>query len=140
MWRRLLGTSGALLVLCGVPAQADKLPVDQGLQVSLKPGITRMKVGQVVDFHMTFTDDDAASAEGSIDVQAVGGTGFAADGACDTPLQRRPMAGGADARAVFKKPGRYVVRAMVSSSTCSQALTGAGGEHVVVARTITVAR
>lgn len=50
----------ALLVLVTLAlSSAEKLPIDEGLTVTLSPGITKMRVGQTVDFTMSFTDDDA---------------------------------------------------------------------------------
>lgn len=121
-------------------AQAEKLPTDKGLQVSLKPYISRIRVGQVLVFHMTFDDDDAAFADGSVNVQGVGGTGVSADGPCTTPVQRQRLAAGADVQAVFRRPGRYLVRAVVATRTCYYGLTHRGDERVVVSRMVTVSR
>jgi hypothetical protein len=130
------------LAVLGTPAvsHAEKLPTDEGLKVTLSPGTTKMRVGQAVEFTMSFTDDDAVSVETSLDVEGVGGTGMAGDGACSSPLQRTPMDGRALALAKFKKPGKYVVRGVVTTSACHGTLTGMGTERVTITRTITVTR
>jgi hypothetical protein len=131
----------ALLVVCApVAAQAEKVPTDEGLRVTLSPNVTKMRVGQVVDFSLRYTDDDAVSAEVDLSVESVGGTRMAGDGSCATPIERHPNSGGALARAKFKKPGKYVVRGVVTTSTCYGQLNGAGNERVTVTRTITVVR
>ena len=114
--------------------------MDEGLKVTLNPGITKMRVGQAVEFTMAFTDDDAVSVETSLDVQGVGGTGMAGDGVCSSPLQRAPMDGRALALAKFKKPGRYVIRGVVSTFACHGQLTSMGTERVTITRTIIVTR
>lgn len=50
------------------------------------------------------------------------------------------MSGGVYFAAVFRKPGRYVVRAEVSTDPCHEAVTGLGDEHVVITRTLTVTK
>lgn len=132
----------ASLVVLATPtlSHAEKLPTDEGLKVTLSPGITKMRVGQAVDFTMSFTDDDAVSVETTLDVETVGGTGMAGDGSCSSPLQRSPLDGRALARAKFSKPGKYVVRGVVTTLACHGQVTGMGSERVVVSRTITVTR
>lgn len=139
--RRRAALLAGLLVL-GTPAvsYAEKLPVDEGLRVTLSPGITKMRVGQTIDFTMSFTDDDAVSVETSIEVETLGGNGMAADGSCSSPLQRKPVDGRALTRAKFSKLGRYVVRGVVSTIACHGQITGMGSERVAVSRTITVTR
>lgn len=132
----------ASLAVLGTPAvsHAEKLPIDEGLKVTLGPGITKMRVGQTVDFTMSFTDDDAVSVETMLEVETVGGTGMAGDGSCSSPLQRAPMDGRALARATFSRPGKYVIRGVVTTTACHGQVTGLGSERVVVSRTITVTR
>lgn len=132
----------ASIVVLGTPAvsHAEKLPIDEGLKVTLSPGITKMRVGQTIDFTMSFTDDDAVSVETTLEVETVGGTGMAGDGSCSSPLQRAPMDGRALARAKFSKPGKYVIRGVVKTIACHGQVTGMGSERVVVSRTITVTR
>jgi hypothetical protein len=141
MLRRLaLGAVIVTALAVHTSAHAEKLPTDEGLRVTLTPSVTKMKVGQVVEFTMRWTDDDAVSVESDLFVEANGGSGMAGDGFCETPLQRNPNEGGAAARATFKKPGKYVVRASVTTSACHGQVTGMGTEKVVVTRTITVVR
>lgn len=132
----------AVLMVAAAPsvAQADKLPIDDGLRVTITPGISKMKVGQTVDFTMKFTDDDAYTAEGYLSVQGGNGVGMAADGACSSPLDRRPNSGGAVVRAKFMKSGKYVISSAVSTSACHGTITRSGSERVMVRRTITVVR
>jgi hypothetical protein len=132
--------AGILVLTMPAVAHATKLPTDEGLKVTLTPGITKMRVGQTVDFTMSFTDDDAVSVEASLDVEGVGGTGMAGDGACSSALQRSPLDGRALARATFSKPGKYVVRGVVTTVACHDQVTRLGTERVVVSRTITVVR
>lgn len=140
MRRTALGLATLMLLSLPAGAQAEKLPIDEGLQVTLAPDLSKMKVGQVVDFSLEYTDDDAVSAEVNLFVEANGGTGMFGDGACATPLERQPSSGGALARATFNKPGKYVVRGVVKTSACHGQITGMGHEEVVVTRTITVTR
>lgn len=132
----------ATVVVLGTPAasHAEKLPVDEGLRVTLSPATTTMRVGQSVDLTMKYTDDDAVSVEVTLEVQTVGGTSTAGDGSCSSPLQRRPLQGRALARARFSKPGTYVVRGAVTTVACHGQLTRTGSERVSVSRTITVTR
>ena len=140
MRRRAALLAGVLLLGTPAVSYADKLPTDEGLRATLSPGITKMRVGQAVDFTMSFTDDDAVSVETSIEVQTLGGNGMASDGSCSSPLQRRQVDGQAHARAKFSKPGRYVIRGVVSTIACHRQVTGMGSERVAVSRTITVTR
>lgn len=131
----------ALLVLCSpVAAQAEKLPTDEGLRVTLTPNASKMKVGQVLDFSLRYTDDDAVLAEASLSVQSVGGAGTSSDGGCATPVARHANSGGVLMRAKFKKPGRYVVEGVVTTSACHSPYTGMGRERAVARRTVTVVR
>lgn len=139
--RRTAALLANLLVLTmPAVAQAGKLPVDEGLKVSLTPSLTTMRVGQTVDFTMSFTDDDAVSVETTLEVETGGGSAMAGDGSCSSPLQRRPMNGRTVARARFSKPGKYLVRGVVATAACHGQLTGTGNERVAVSRTITVTR
>ena len=141
MRRRAVVLAGVLLLGTPAVSYADKLPTDEGLRATLSPGTTQMRVGQVVDFTMSFTDDDdAVSVETSIEVQTLGGNGMASDGSCSSPLQRRQVDGQAHARAKVSKPGRYVIRGVVSTIACHRQETGIGSERVAVSRTITVTR
>lgn len=140
MRRRAAFLAGLMVLTMPAISHAEKLPVDEGLKVTLTPSITKMRVGQTVDFTMSFTDDDAVSVETSLDVEGVGGSGMAGDGACSSPLQRSPMDGRALGRAKFSKPGKYVIRGVVTTVACHGQLTGMGTERVVVTRTITVVR
>ncbi len=134
------GLAALMVVFAPVAAQAEKLPTDEGLRVTLTPNVTKMKVGQVVDFSLRWTDDDAVSVEVDLSVESVGGTRMAGDGTCATPIERHPTSGGAVARAKFKKPGKYVVRGVVTTNACHNQITGMGYERVIVTRTITVVR
>lgn len=140
MKRRAAFLASLLALATPAMSHAEKLPVDEGPKVTLSPGVTKMRVGQTVDFTMSFTDDDAVSVETSLDVEGVGGTGMAGDGSCSWPLQRTPMDGRALARAKFTKPGKYMVRGVVTTIACHGQVTGMGTERVVVSRTITVTR
>lgn len=140
MRRRSVGLAALLVVCASGTARAEKLPTDEGLRVTLSPAVSTMKVGQVVDFHLRFTDDDAVSSEVDLFVQSVGGTGMAGDGVCATPVERHPSSGGALARARFTKPGKYLVTGVVATSACHGQITGMGHERVTVTRTITVRR
>lgn len=140
MRRKVLGLVALVMLSVPVAAHAEKLPTDEGLRVTLSPGISKMKVGQVVEFSLKFTDDDAVSAEVDLSVETNGGSGMAGDGACATPVERHPNYGGALARATFTKPGKYVVRGVVRTSACHGQITGMGDEEVIITRTITVTR
>lgn len=130
----MYGTLVVLTLVLPLPALADKLPTEAGLRVSLTPDVARVRIGDTITFRVTFTDDDAAYADGSLDVQGAGGSRISIDGACQTPLDRKSKSGGVEVRATFRHPGKYRLRAKVATGACYGA-TGLGSEHVVVMRT-----
>lgn len=89
---------------------------------------------------MSITDDDAISADATLEVEGGEGNGVFSDGACSSPLQRSPLEGRVSGRAKFSKPGRYVIRGVVTTIACHGQVTGMGSERVVVSRTVTVTR
>jgi hypothetical protein len=140
MWRKVL-TCVVLVVgfVAPSPAQAGKLPTDQGLQVFLKPDVLKLKVGKAETFTLTFTDDDASSVQGTLDVESIGGAGMSGEALCTTPAQRQ-AGGGVEVVQSSGSPGSTGSRLTSRQVPATALLLAWAANTSRVSRTVSVTR